>query len=146
MTEMRKPAGLGSGGGQGRDSRAVGNPSQAHSTMGQVYAQGRVVGQVRGGIFHKTVRASIHMLRRPPAWALDVGSLLEAERLGAKSVQVHDTESGCTYAASVELIHRKGFTFDRGHGRQIALSLDLWTVTRPGQAQAEQLSLFGSTP
>ena len=53
--------------GQGQSLRAAGNPSRTHSTTGPVYAQGRVVGEVRGGVFCKTVRGSAHMLRRPPA-------------------------------------------------------------------------------
>jgi len=144
MPEAAKAA-VGSGG-QGSGLRTAGNLPRAHDTTGAVYAQGRVVGQVRGGVFHKTVRGSTHMLRRPPAWALDVGSLLEAERLGAKSVQLHDTESGNRYHASVAQIRRQGFTFDRGHGRQVGMALNLWTVTRPGEVQAEQLSLFGVAP
>ncbi len=129
--------------GQERTLRAAGNPSRTHSTMGQVYAQGRVVGEVRGGVFCKTVRGSAHMLRKPPAWALDLGSLLQAEKLGAKSVELRDTDTGNRYRATIEQVRRYGFVFDRGWGRQIGLPLDRWTVTRPGESHTEQLSLFG---
>jgi len=125
--------------------RAAGNPSRTHSTTGPVYAQGRVVGEVRGGVFCKTVRGSAHMLRRPPAWALDLGSLLQAEKLGARWVHITDIETGNCYRATIEQIRRYGLTFDRGHGRQIGLPLDRWTVTRPGEPAAEQLSLFGGS-
>jgi hypothetical protein len=79
------------------------------------------------------------MLRRPPAWALDVGSLAEAERLGARRVELSDRNTGQVYAAPIALIHRRGFLFDRGFGRQVGLALELWRVEKPGQLT--QLSL-----
>ncbi len=114
-----------------------------NATTGHVYAQGRVVGQVRGATFCKMVSASRHMLRKPPAWALDLQSLCDAERMGARWVELFDRDTGGRYRASVELVRRHGFVFDRGHGRQIGLPLDRWTVTRPGEPRAEQLTLFG---
>ncbi len=142
MTQTTKAGRRASGAGQRLDLRAAANPSQAHCTTGHVYAQGRVVGQVRGDTFCKTVSASRHMLRKPPAWALDLQSLCDAERLGARWVQFFDRDSGGCYRASVEQVRRHGFVFDRGHGRQIGLPLDRWTLTRPGEPRAEQLSLF----
>ncbi len=81
------------------------------------------------------------MLRKPRAWALDCQSLDDAEALGARQVEVHDTESGLTYRASVALIRARGFQFDRGFGRQIALPLDQWNMERPGAPKAVQLGL-----
>ena len=144
MTTQTKAA-VGSGG-QRQNFRAADSIPQPHSITGQVYAQGRVVGQVRGNVFHKTVRGSVHMLRRPPAWALDLGSLLQAEKQGARSVEIRDIETGNRYRASIEQVRRHGFTLDRGYGQQIGLALDRWTLTRPGEVQAEQLNLFGVTP
>lgn len=107
-----------------------------------VKAQGRIVGRVREGVFYKTVQASKHMWRNPPAWALDVQSLLDAERAGARLVDIHDSEAGAHYRASIDEVRRRGFVFDCGHGCQVALPLELWAVTRPGQERAEQLALF----
>ncbi|HHX43149.1 MAG TPA: hypothetical protein GX714_04070 [Chloroflexi bacterium] len=131
--------------GQVQILRAAGKPSRTHSTTGQVCAQGKAVGRVgRDAIFRKSVRGSRHALRKPPAWALDIDSLLEAERLGATMVEIRDCESGLRYRASVERIWRHGITIDRGHGRQVALPLSRWTVWRPGEPRAEQqLHLFG---
>ena len=129
-------------GGQER-SGTEGARLRAHSNRNQVYAQGRVVGRVRGGVFHKTVRGSVHMLRHPPAWAISIEALLQAEELGAKSVRVCDTESGHTYTASVDLVRRKGFTFDRGHGRQVGLPLEYWAVSHAGEPDMVQACLPG---
>jgi len=128
--------------GTGR-SGAGSSQLHVHSTASPVYAQGRVVGQVRGGVFYKTVRGSVGVLRKPRGWASDIDSLLQAERLGARWVHITDIETGNCYRATIEQIRRYGFTFDRGHGRQIGLPLDRWTVTRPGEPAAAQLPLFG---
>ena len=101
-----------------------------------VRAGGRIVGKVNGFKFVKRVRASKHMLREPKGWALDLESLVAAERLGAREVEIEDTESGAIYTASFERIRSKGFRFDRGHGQQICLPLQFWSVRR-----AEQLVL-----
>ncbi|WP_376793085.1 hypothetical protein [Thermoflexus sp.] len=104
-----------------------------HYTPSLIKVNGRPVGEVRDGVFRKHVRASVHMLRRPPAWALDVESLADAERLGARVVEIVDVETGFRYRASVARIREKGFELDRGHGRQIALELEEWAVEHPKQ-------------
>ena len=94
------------------------------------------MGRVVGDRFYKRVRASKHMLREPRGWALDSESLVAAERLGAREAEIEDTEGGAIYTASLERIRSKGFRFDRGHGQQICLPLQFWSVRR-----AEQLVL-----
>jgi len=101
------------------------------------------VGYVQGDAFCKTVRASIHRLRVPPAWAVDAQSLADAESLGARTVEIRDAESGCVYRADIALIRRRGFEFDRGHGVQVGLALALWDCQRPGEPAAAQLRLLG---
>jgi len=96
----------------------------------------KIVGQVVGNRFVKKVKASRHMLREPKGWAVDVQSLGDAERLGARELEIEDTESGAIYTASFQRIRSKGFHFDRGHGQQICLPLQFWSVRR-----AEQLVL-----
>lgn len=105
--------------------------SRPHFTP--IRVQGRVVGQVEGRTFRKTVRGSKHRLRRPPAWALDVASLDEAEALGARFVEIHDVESDLLYRASIADIRQWGFVLDRGHGLQIALRLEFWATKDPRQ-------------
>ena len=53
----------------------------------------QVVGEVQGDTFHKRLRASVHFLRIPPAIAFDVMTLDDAERAGARRVEVTDLES-----------------------------------------------------
>ena len=96
---------------------------------------GRVVGEVVEGKFIKRVKASRHMLREPKGWGLDVESLESARAYGAESVEIHDIETGIIYAASMSRILNKGFRLNRGFGHQVCLTLQHWTIRRPGEAQ-----------
>lgn len=104
----------------------------------KIHIGARVVGEVRGDVFHKSIIGSKHMLQKPRAIALDTGSLEDAERAGARWVHVRDRETGTTYKATIEHIRRRGFDLNRGHGHQIALVLNGWA--RNGQGI--QLALF----
>lgn len=89
-------------------------------------ADGKIIGEVKGLVFQKRLRASRHFLRVPPAIAFDVQSLHDAERAGARVVCVIDDESGWGYAAAIEKIWRRGRRFNRGYGEQIFLPLHEW--------------------
>ena len=126
----------------GRGTWAGDKPLCRHCSTVAIYAQGRQVGEVRDGVFRKTVRGSVHMLRKPRAWAIDMQSLADAEALGAVRVEITDRETGNVYRASIGELRRYGFIFDRGAGRQVALPLNCWTVAHPAEPVAEQLCLF----
>jgi hypothetical protein len=116
---------------------------EKHSTSAparQIRVNGRVVGEVRGGTFYKTARASVHFLRRPAGIALDLGSLADAEDAGARYVEIFDRETGRHYHAAISTIRARGFELDRGFGRQVALPLDAWA--RDAEPAGEQLALF----
>lgn len=105
-----------------------------------IYAGSRVVGQVIGNTFYKSVSSSKHFLRTPPAIAFDVATLAQAEEAGARKVCVTDKDTGNQYRASLEHIRLNGFTFNRGFGEQVGLVMDGWIKTRKGQP--EQYSLL----
>lgn len=112
--------------------------------MSKVYAAGRIVGEVtEDGRFVKRVRGSVHMLREPKGWALDIESLGDAESLGAHTVEIFDTESNVSYTAPIDRIRSKGFRFNRGFGAQIALPLQFWTVRRTGEPEQLAFALEG---
>jgi hypothetical protein len=102
---------------------------------------GRVVGEVVEGKFIKNAKGSLHMLRAPKGWAVDVQSLADAESLGAETVEIRDSETDITYSAPVARIQAKGFRFDRGFGPQICLALQYWSIRRPGEAKQLAFSL-----
>lgn len=107
---------------------------------GSIYVGGRIVGEVRGGIFVKRVKASRHFLRVPPAIAFDIESLEQAQAAGAEKVKIIDTESGKIYKAFISTIWEKGFEFDRGFGKQIALLISDWS--QGGEPMGKQMGLW----
>lgn len=107
-----------------------------------VYAGTRIVGTVRNGTFHKTVKSS-HFLRQPPALAFDIDSLAQAERLGASRVEVFNKETGEYFKATIAHIREAGFALNRGYGEQIALPLNGFIHQSKGGALPVQLSMFG---
>lgn len=101
---------------------------------------GRIIGEVRNGVFVKHVRGSIHFLRKPEAIALDANSLKQAEMAGARSVKIIDTETKKVYQALIGTIRKKGIPIDRGHGAQIALPINDWN--RGNEPLGEQLQFW----
>lgn len=96
-------------------------------------------GQISGDVWRKAVKASLHMLRCPRAWAVDCQDLDAAERAGVRYVCVHDLESLQEHWAHVETIRRYGFALERGFGRQVALGLDRWVGSRAEAEAAESV-------
>lgn len=71
-------------------------------------------------------------------------------------LEITDCETRKVYSAPVNLVHESGFRFNRGHGTQVALGMEYWSVNgqpsehdrnqaiqQAKQAQAGQLALFG---
>lgn len=138
-------------------SKGYGLQSGRDRTSTPIYLPGssKPIGHVSGLFFRKNIVGSRHILRKPPAIAFDRTTLDDAERAGATHVSVTDTETGRTYVSAIKTIRRCGFTVARGHGNQIALTLDRYSIDR-AQPQAErqaaatnqerkelQLDLFG---
>ena len=127
---------------------------QLNNQVTPIYrADGRaVIGRVEGDTFFKRARSTVHMLRRPPAWACDVDTLDQAQAAGAVWVELADHDTGATYRVDLVEFYRRGKAINRGHGAQLALPLACWTVTggraasRPGLDQSAagpvQLGLF----
>ena len=96
----------------------------------KIYTGGHFVGTVSGGIFHKSIKASRHLLRQPPAICLSVESLQQAERAGACEIEVTDTETGRVYHSTTEHFRRYAWQIQRGNfEKQYAMSLERWSVT-----------------
>jgi len=103
---------------------------------------GRPVASLSGRTLRKRVRGSIHQLRQPPAWAIDLQILEAARQDGAEWVEITDIENSKVYRAPLVAFFIHGIRIDRGFGPQIALPLAHWRVEALG---AQQLCLFGET-
>ncbi len=85
-------------------------------------------GRIVGDTWSKTVRKSVHMLHKPPAWAVDLADLEAAEACGLARLRLEEQEQGHAYEVDLATLRRRGFEFNRGHGAQVALPLEHWTV------------------
>lgn len=88
--------------------------------------------KLQGGVLSKTVRASVHQLRRPPAWAIqqEVWTVHMDE---IQVVEIVDEETGKVYRTSAENFGRNARLINRGYGYQFALPLPFWN-TQPEEA------------
>lgn len=112
---------------------AVTSGGQGMGTRGSVRriyfsTNGKPVATLEGQILRKRVRASVHMLRRPPGWAIDRSILEAARRDGAVAIEVFDIETRKVFTAPINAFEKHGVHFNRGFGDQVALPLQYWRV------------------
>jgi hypothetical protein len=104
---------------------------------------GKVIGTLENGRFIKHVVGSRHMLRKPPAWAIDATAFDDEILPYASEVVIVDRETGTTYRLATETFAQHKFKFNRGYGNQYACLLKHFEVEKDG---VRQLSLFGGQP
>jgi hypothetical protein len=107
-----------------------------------IYVNGKHVGRVVGDTFVKRCH-EYHRLTKPPAWALDVSSLTEAESYGAKYVRIEEIESHLTFVAATSTIWERGRRFDRGYDAQIFLPIAEWQQGLTRQAPRQEQPALG---
>ena len=126
-------------------------PARAQATP--IYCNGKAIGRVEGQTFRKTVHSSRgHLLHTPPAIAFDVSTLRAAAAAGATRAEVFDADTGRTFTATLETIEAHKFPVPRGHGNQVGLHLDRWSINgetpaaerRAAETNAERKALQGS--
>jgi hypothetical protein len=95
----------------------------------------RIIGDLTGKIYTKRVRGSKHQLRVPPAWGIDEGAVTQIARMGATSIQIHDTEKDIYYSCELATFQAHCLVMDRGFGRQLALPMKRWRVDKQPNIQ-----------
>jgi hypothetical protein len=80
---------------------------------------------VKDGVLFKSVRESIHFLRKPPAICIDL-RIFQRNQARIKYIQVYEKEKGIYYTARIIDFVEKGFIINRGYGDQIALLIQYW--------------------
>ena len=105
-----------------------------------VRVNGRIIGKIEDGIFTKSVIGSKHMLRCPPAWAIQGDAFENEVKTNAKEIVVIDKETNIQYRTTVEIFDSQKGTLDRGFGKQYFLTLNHWEERGNGH---HQLSLWG---
>lgn len=80
----------------------------------QIRVSNRYIGEVENGKFKKRIQFSKHALHTPPALALSIESLRQAEQFGAREIEITDLESGRVFVCTIEHFKRYGFPVQRG--------------------------------
>jgi hypothetical protein len=101
----------------------------------KIKVNNKVVGEVVDNTFIKNLNSDKHFLKKPPAIAFDISSLNNASISGAVYVKINDTKTDDIYTASIKNIFRKGFEFNRGFGKQVALPLQMWHIKNNSQKE-----------
>lgn len=101
-------------------------------------ADGKVYGSLVHRTLQKRVQGSKHLLRQPPAIAIDA-RLYDAYRTRFDAIEVVDTETGRVYRLPAERFDALRFELERGYGRQYAVPLHSWQTDTP--EPSEQLGL-----
>jgi len=105
---------------------------------------GRIIGFSDGVVFKKTVEGSKHLLKCPPAIAIDAVAYENDIAPTHERIEVKDVETDRLYSISIEAFERNKEEMDRGHGRQYFVRLRYWRCeSRNG---AKQLALWGCEP
>ncbi len=93
---------------------------------------GHVIGEVVQDVFKKTITGSRHILQKPPSIALSVESLEQAERAGAREIQIKDRETGQLFSCTIDHFKHHAFPLQRGGFEpQLAMRLEEFDVTSP---------------
>lgn len=97
--------------------------------------KGQLIGRVFDDALHKTVHGSEHFLQVPPAIAVDVKAVHQAQNAGAHIVEVLDAETKIIYSTTIAILWKHGIHINRGHSPQIALPFKWWAQLNPAQIQ-----------
>lgn len=124
-------------------AKGINVSARSEDTMSKpVYSQdGHIAGHINGSDYVTNRKESLHMLRKPPGWAIDKAILDGIQKEGVTRVIVREIEHAETYSAAIPVFYSRGVLINRGHGAQICLPLPYWHK-EGGQAEASQLKLF----
>jgi hypothetical protein len=95
---------------------------------------GKLRGVIENRVLRKEIRGSLHLLRKPPAIALDA-RMYDRYRPHFDEIAITDTETGTVYRAGASYFDRRRLVIERGYGKQYALLLSCWSVERPNDPQ-----------
>ena len=97
-------------------------------------AQGKVRGVIENRVLRKEIRGRVHLLRKPPAIALDA-RMYDRYRPHFDEIEITDADTGTVYRASARYFDRFREVIERGYGRQYALELKRWHTNMPTGGQ-----------
>jgi len=93
-------------------------------------AQGKIRGIIENRVLRKEIRGRIHLLRKPPAIALDA-RMYDRYRSYFDEIEISDADTGTVYRVSASYFERFREIIERGYGKQYALELKRWHTNAP---------------
>jgi hypothetical protein len=93
-------------------------------------AQGKVRGVIENRVLRKEICGRIHLLRKPPAIALDA-RMYDRYRPYFDEIEITDADTGIVYRVAAGYFDRRRFEIERGYGKQYALGLKHWHTNAP---------------
>lgn len=104
-----------------------------------IYSEGRTghyIGYVENEWFVKKINEDGHFLTAPPAIAYNVAAMVYATEVGATILKVICKDTSREWQCAIDSFHRHCFILERGHGEQIGLGLQYWSISgQPRQGQ-----------
>lgn len=116
---------------------------QPRSKRQAIYnSKGQVLATVQDEALIKRVVEGKHQLRIPRAWAWDRDAIEQARNIGIVWLKIVDKITQKAWVCSLNIFLAHAFPLNRGHGWQLALPLDFWTIIIPGDQPTWQDTLF----
>ncbi|BCW96780.1 MAG: hypothetical protein WHS44_10580 [Fimbriimonadales bacterium] len=97
-------------------------------------AQGKLRGVICNRTLIKEIRSSVHLLRKPPAIAIDA-RMYDRWRRHFDALEIRDTDTGRVYRISAARFESYRWELEYGYGKQYAVALSRWSVEDPSDAQ-----------
>jgi len=94
---------------------------------------GNIIGTLDNGVFLKRVSGAVHMLRTPPAWAIDCKAFVDYVLPQSHTIRIEDKNTGTAYEISTKVFDDKKVYMDRKFGAQYFVILKHWHEIRLGQ-------------
>lgn len=98
--------------------------------MADFYYSGRKIGSFNDEhkVFRKRVKKSKHLFKKYNAWGIQFDALCSLNNVQCREIRVLDEEENKVYTVPFTTMFREGLVEDFGHGRQVFLGRDKWTV------------------
>ncbi len=93
----------------------------------------RIIGSIELGTFTKRVRGTVHMLRIPRGWGIDLQPFITSIRPNCHTIIIEAIASGIKYKVSTKLFDDKKMYLNRGFSPQYVLPIKYWMVTTKTQ-------------
>jgi hypothetical protein len=88
----------------------------------------KIIGTIQGDTFYKTIDSAKHLLRQPPAIAIQATAIQYCMAHEIRFIEIRDCKSGQTWRCTLNQFLDSKFSFNRGYGEQYALPLDKWNL------------------